>query len=47
MKKSSKNIVLFLLLVSVIYQGFTAMAYGQALVHVTFEPTTLWQSVNG
>ena len=40
MKKSSKNIVLFLLLVSVIYQGFTAMAYGQALVHVTFEPTT-------
>ena len=39
MKKSSKNIVLFLLLVSVMYQGFTAMAYGQALVHVTFEPT--------
>ena len=39
MKKSSKNIVLFFLLVSVIYQGFTAMAYGQVLVHVTFEPT--------
>ena len=39
MKKSSKNIVLFLLLVSMIYQGFTAMAYGQVLVHVTFEPT--------
>ena len=40
MKKSSKNIVLFLLLVSMIYQGFTVMAYGQVLVHVTFEPTT-------
>ena len=39
MKKSSKNIVLFLLLVSVIYHGFTAMAYGQVLVHVTFEST--------
>ena len=40
MKKSSKNIVLFFFLVIVICQGFTAIGYGQALVYVTFEPTT-------
>ena len=39
MKKSFKNILLFSL-VSVIYQGFTAIGYGQPLVSVAFEPTT-------
>ena len=38
MKKSFKNILLFSL-VSVIYQGFTAIGYGQPLVSVAFEPT--------
>ena len=40
MKKSFKNSLLFFFLVSVIYQGFTAIGYGQPLVSVAFESTT-------
>ena len=40
MKKSSKNLILFFLLAIVIYPGFTAIAYAQALVSVTFEQTS-------
>ena len=39
MKKSFKNSLLFFFLVSVIYQGFTAIGYGQPLVSVAFEST--------
>ena len=40
MKKSSKNLILFFLLAIMIYPGFTPIAYAQALVSVTFEPTS-------
>ena len=39
MKKSFKTLVLFFLLTIVIYSGFSAIAYAQALVSVAFEPT--------